>query len=172
MCSKSLANDLWIFHKVDSCKLNTRIQGKQEMCYSREHLSGRLEFQLCPLQCLANTGSCGWAHLSLSNRPVCSTSTLVSKVLEYSLPHYYFSVFLPHLPACPANASLFPVPYHGEAFTSSLQQLATQPWSHFFYPHFLFWHPSSIFPIANDVTGKPASQAYPVPDKGIIVSSQ
>lgn len=27
-------------------------------------------------------------------------------------------------------------------------------------------------PIANDITGKLASQAYPVPDKGIIVLSQ
>lgn len=32
--------------------------------------------------------------------------------------------------------------------------------------------PSPLLPIANDVTGKPASQAYPLPDKGIIVLSQ
>lgn len=31
---------------------------------------------------------------------------------------------------------------------------------------------SPLLPITNDVTGKPASQAYPVPDKRIIVLSQ
>lgn len=31
---------------------------------------------------------------------------------------------------------------------------------------------SPLFPVANDVTGKLASQAYPVSDKGIIVLSQ
>lgn len=32
--------------------------------------------------------------------------------------------------------------------------------------------PSLLLSIANDVTGNPASQAYPVSDKGIIVLSQ
>lgn len=117
--AKSLANDLWIFHKVDSCKLNTRIQGKQVMCYLQEQLSGRLEFQLCSLQCLANTGSCSWAHLSLSNRPVCSGSMLGANVPEYSLPHYYLNVVLPYLPVCSVTVSLYPVLYHYVLNTST-----------------------------------------------------
>lgn len=36
----------------------------------------------------------------------------------------------------------------------------------------IFSSPSSPLPIANDVTGNPATQAYPVRDKGIIVLSQ
>lgn len=94
------------------------------------------------------TASWSWAHLSLSNTSPKLKHTLLLSLLCFSTSSFFFFPVLMSWLHQPDR------PYPGP--TSFI----------------LLSLPAPLSPIANYVTGKPASQAYPMSDKGIIVLSQ